>query len=103
MKNFGEFNIKPKTKGFVGDNIKIGNVLNLNIIVEDFKKGPSKIEGKGLRLDMQIILNNTQRVVWVSSNSLIEMIESVPKEDFPFKAKIIKESSGRLVFTSADE
>jgi len=101
MKDFGEFNIKPKSKGFVGEKVSINKILNVPIVVEAFKTGPSKFEGKSDRLDMQILFENKQRVVFVSSASLIEMIKSVPDNGFPFKARIVKEDSGRLVFASA--
>jgi len=103
MRDFGEFNIEPTTKGLKGEHIKIDQLLNVNIIVEGFQVVPSKFKEKGPRLDLQLIYKDVQRMTWVSSKSLIEMIEQVPKNGFPFKAKIVKEDSGRLVFKSADK
>jgi hypothetical protein len=102
MKDFGDFNIKPATKGFQGEKISINKVINVNIIVERFEVNPSNFKEKGDRLDLQIMINNTPRLIFISSKSLIEMIRQVPAEGFPFKTKIIKEDSGRLVFSKSD-
>lgn len=103
MKDFGEFKIVPDKEGFIGNKISINAILNVTIIIEKYKIEKSKFEGKGKRLDMQIMYRNEYRVCWVGSNSLIEMIEKVPKTGFPFTAKIIKEESGRMIFTSSDK
>jgi hypothetical protein len=102
MKDFGEFQIKPDREGFVGDKISINSILNVNIIVVKYKIENSKFEGKGKRLDLQIIFKNIYRVCWISSKNLIEMIEKVPKDGFPFTAKILKADSGQMVFTAAE-
>lgn len=102
MKDFREFGIKPESKGLVGEKININKVLNVNIVVEAFRDEPSKFEGKDRCLHLQFIYNGAQRVLFISSKSLLEMIKKVSEKDFPFKAKIIKEESGRLIFTGAD-
>lgn len=89
MIDFKELGIVPVTKGFVGDKISINAVLNMEIIVERFQIGPSKFAGKDDRLDMQIIFEGKQRVLWISSKTLIDMINRVPENKFPFKTKII--------------
>lgn len=101
MKDFGEFNIVPERKGFRGEKISIKKILNVNIIIEEFKVEKSKFEGK--RLDLQIVFNNVQRLCMIGSQNLIDMIEKVPKNGFPFTTKIIQEESGRMVFVSADK
>lgn len=103
MKDFGEFNIEPATKGFKGDKININKLINVNIIVERFNVVPSKFEGKSDRLDLQVIYNNDYRLVMGSFAGLIEMIKRVPESGFPFKCRIVKEESGRFVFTKALE
>lgn len=100
MKDFGEFNIRLETEGFVGDKISINQVLNLPVVIEKYKTGPSKFENKSTRLDMQLLVNSKRRVLFISSKSLIEMIEKVPKNGFPFRAKIIQDESGRMIFTN---
>lgn len=98
MNEFKDFGIKPVNKGFTGEKININKILNVDIIVEDFKEEKSKYEGKGQCLYMQIIHQAQQRVVFVGSKNLLEMIKAVPKEKFPFKTRIVKENE-RLEFT----
>lgn len=98
MHQFAAFGIKPESQAFVGDKISIQRIVNVEIIVEAYKVSPSKFEGKVSRLDLQIIYEGKQRVVFVSSNTLISMIERVPKEKFPFKTKIVNENN-RLEFS----
>jgi hypothetical protein len=102
VKDFGEFNIEPLTKGLKGEKLDLNKVINVNIIIEAFRIGPSKFEGKSERLDMQIIYKNEQRLIWVSSASLVEMIKRVPENGLPFRTRIEKEDSGRLIFKSAN-
>jgi hypothetical protein len=104
MKDFGDFQIKPNNNGIlIGEKISINKIININIVVETFKISESKFEGKGKRLDLQIIFNGDHRVIFISSKNLIDMIERVPKDSFPFTARIIKEDSGSLVFAAASK
>lgn len=99
MKAFSEFNIKPTNKGLVGEKISINKVLNIDIVVEAFKEADSKFEGKGKCLHLQILLQGQQRVVFIGSKGLLDQINQVPSNGFPFKTKIIKDDSQRLSFT----
>lgn len=103
MKDFGEFNIKHDPKEFSGPKVGINTILNMNIIVEAYRVGPSLIKGKSDRLDMQILLKGEQRIVWVSSKNLIKMINQVPKENFPFTARIISIEGGGYKFVAAEK
>ncbi len=100
MINFKELGIKPKAQSFEGEKIKVERILNKQIIVDGFKIEPSKFKdkGNGKLLTMQIIVDNTKRVLFTGSGTLQEMIEQVPKEKFPFQATIIKENE-RYEFT----
>lgn len=98
MIDFKDLGIAPVTKGFVGDKISINEVLNMEIIVERFQIGPSKFPGKEPRLDMQIIFEGKQRVLWISSKTLADMIKLVPENKFPFKTRIVMNNK-RPVFT----
>lgn len=89
MIDFKDLGITPITKGFVGDKISINEVLNMEIEVLAFKVGPSKFQGKDDRLDLQIKFEGKQRVLWISSKTLIDMINRVPENKFPFKTTII--------------
>jgi len=99
MNSFKDFGIKPMTKAFEGDKIKIDRILNKNIIVEDFKIENSKYEkGNGKCLYIQIAVDNNKRIVFTGSISLMEMIQQVDKDKFPFQTVIIKENE-RFQFT----
>src|SRR5205809_1348577 len=93
MKRFSEFGIKPTLKTLVGDKIKIDRILNKEITVTDYRIENSKYEkGNGKCLYMQIELNNNKHVVFTGSTVLMQLIEQVPKSDFPFQTTIIKDN-----------
>lgn len=94
MNSFKQFNIQPTSKSFEGDKIKIDRILNKEIIVEAFKIEVSKYKdkGNGKCLYVQIHVDNAKRVLFTGSGSLMEMIQSVPANGFPFTTTIIKEN-----------
>lgn len=96
MKSFKEFNIVPTIKGFVGDKIKIERILNREIIVMEYKIEESKFNGKFLSL--QIKIKDEMHVVFTGSNALMDQVQQVPKDGFPFTT-IIKKENERFVFT----
>lgn len=99
MKKFSDFGIKPLTKNFTGDKIKIDRILNKQIIVVDYRIQNSKFEkGHGKRLDLQIAIDGANRVVFTSSSVLMELIQQVPKENFPFTTTIVRDNE-RFEFT----
>lgn len=99
MNQFKDFGIKPQSKAFEGDKIKIDRVLNKNISVLDFKIEQSKFEkGNGKCLYMQIEVDGQKRVLFSGSASLMDMIQQVDKSQFPFGTTIIKENE-RFQFT----
>ncbi len=93
MKSFSEFNIKPKHGRFVGEKIKMYNVLNRPIIVHDYKINESKFRdnGNGKCLYLQIELEDKKRVLFTGSKVLTNMIKQVPREELPFQTVITKE------------
>jgi hypothetical protein len=101
MKKFSQFKIEVTSKCFVGDKIKMAKILNREIIVHDFKLGDSKIfldRGTGKCLQLQISVNEEKHILFTSSIGLIEAIQQVPADDFPFTATIIEEND-RFKFT----
>lgn len=93
MKQFKDFGIKPKLQSFIGDKIKMNKVLNREIIVHDYRVEDSKYgNGSDKCLYLQIEFNETKYVMFTGSKSLMEMIEQVPKSNFPFKTVIVKEN-----------
>ena len=101
MKSFSQFNVKPISKVFEGEKIKMSKVLNIEIVVHDFKLEDSKCfqnRGTGKCLYLQISFNNSKHIIFTSSIGLIEVIQQIPKDGFPFTTTIIQESE-RFIFT----
>lgn len=99
MKQFKDFGIKPSLQSLTGDKIKIERILNRTITVTDYRIEDSKYNnGNAKCLYMQIEVDNTKRVVFSGSKVLIELIEQVPKNEFPFITIIVKENE-RFEFT----
>lgn len=100
MHSFKDFGIKPQVKCFEGDKIKIDRILNKQILVEEYKIDESKFKDKGTGklLTLQIFTDNSKRVLFTGSSTLIEMIQKVPKDKFPFMTTIVKENE-RFEFT----
>ena len=58
MRTFKEFGIKPASKSFIGDKIKIDRIVNREIVVLDYKVEDSKYnKGNGKCLYLQIEFN----------------------------------------------
>jgi hypothetical protein len=101
MNKFSQFNIRISTSGFEGDKIRISKILNIEIIVHDFKIEDSKIfkdRGTCKCLHLQISVSNKKHILFTSSRGLIESIQQVSKNDFPFTTTI-KEENERYLFT----
>lgn len=95
---FSDFKIKTPTQSLVGDKIKVARILNREITVIDYRIEPSKYGDSGRCLYLQIEMNNTKHVVFTGSSPLIQQIEQVPREGFPFLTTIIKDDQ-RYEFT----
>lgn len=101
MNSFSQFNIKASAKGFEGEKIKMSRILNREIVVHDFKIEESKVKdfrerGSGKCLHMQISFDNRKHIVFTSSSGLMETIQQVPKEGFPFTSTIVQENDRYL-------
>lgn len=92
MNAFKDFQITTSHAAFKGDKIKIDRILNCEIIVVDYKIEQSKYEGKGNCLHLQIEYKNNKHVVFTGSKGLMEQIQKVPRDKFPFKTTIVKEN-----------
>lgn len=94
MKQFKELGVTAPSNGFEGDKIKISRVQNRQIIVHNFKIEPSKFldKGNGKCLTMQIEMDGTKYVLFTGSIVLMDMIQKVPKVEFPFMTTIIMEN-----------
>jgi hypothetical protein len=81
--------------------MKISKVLNREIIVHDYKIEDSKCfkdRGDGKCLHLQISMDSNKHIVFTSSGGLMEIIQQIPKDDFPFETTIIEEDK-RFLFT----
>lgn len=88
MREFKEFNIKPKINGFVGEKIQVQKLFNIQITVLAAKIEPSK-QKKGTEfLTLQIEKANEKRIVFTGSTVLIDLIKRLPENSFPFTTVI---------------
>lgn len=87
MKQFSDFNIQIKEANFTGDQIKLNQILNVEIIVHAYRiKDSIKKEGTQY-LTLSIELKDKRYVLFTSGVSLIHSIKQIT--DFPFKTTIV--------------
>jgi len=100
MKRFKDFGIEQSAKGFTGDKVKMAKILNREIKVHDFRIEDSKFnQGNNKKcLHLQIVVGETKHVVFTGSNALMETIQKIPKQEFPFLTTIVEENE-RFEFT----
>jgi len=103
MHSFSQFGIKVVTKSFTGDKIKISKIINREIVVHDFKIEDSKVQsflerGANQCLHLQISINNDMYIVFTSASGLLEAIQQIPSDGFPFTTTIVKDND-RFIFT----
>lgn len=97
-KRFSDFGIKSPVQMFTGDKIRIQRILNREIQVHDFRIEPSKFGDTSKCLYLQIEMDGTRYVVFTGSNTLMELIQQVPRAGFPFATTIVQEEQ-RFEFT----
>jgi hypothetical protein len=98
---FKDLAVKEVSTGLEGNKIPIDTILNRTIIVEDYQIKPSKFEkktGNGMCLYLQFKMNDYRHIVFTSSICLMEMIQQISKDHFPFETTITKKDK-RLLFT----
>lgn len=98
MNQFKSFGIKPKLSTFTGDKIKIERILNTEIKVLAYKIDDSKVKKDTKLLTLQIEKSGVKHIIFTGSTILMQMIEDVEKDKFPFTTIIVKESE-HLEFT----
>lgn len=100
MNEFKNFGITATAKSFTGDKIKMSKILNKQIEVQDYKIDASKYQekGNGKCLHLQIKIGEVQHIVFTGSVTLMDMIEKVPEDKFPFFTTIVEENE-RYAFT----
>jgi len=90
MNNFKNFNIKPIISTFTGDKIKIDRILNTEIKVLEFKIEKSKQKENTNCLTLQIEKAGIKHIIFTGSTILMQMIQEVKKENFPFNTTIVR-------------
>ncbi len=92
MIEFKDLGIATSASNFVGSKVKVNDIINLKIVVEDYKVKKSKFEHLNSEecLWLQIKVNDKRRVLFTGSKSLLNTIKRVPKDAFPFRTTIIK-------------
>lgn len=88
MNQFKDFGIKPELKNFTGDKMPIKRVFNTPIKVLDFKIENSKHKENTRCLTLQIEYKDEKRIIFTGSTVLIQQIENVTKDKFPFTTTI---------------
>lgn len=90
MKKFSEFGIKPDINYFDGDKINIVKILNIPVIVLNYKISDStKKQGTKL-LTLHIRRNGANNVIFCGATILMTTLDKIPKDGFPFETTIIK-------------
>lgn len=100
MRKFSDFKVKVEDNPFRGDKLKIERVLNREITVTAAKVEPSNFTEKGssLRLRLAFLLGAEPHILFSGSSTLIDMIQKIPPEGFPFTTIIVKQNE-RFEFT----
>lgn len=98
MFNFRDLGIKSTENTFTGKKIDMDDILNVEIVVDAFKIQDSTKKKGTMYLTLQIEKEETKRVVFTGSKNLMDLINQVPEDKFPFKTTIRKNDK-RLDFT----
>lgn len=92
MKKFSDLNIIQPDQSFLGEKIKLYNLLNREIIITDYRIVESKFSNSNTqRLDIDLMIDNNKRVTWTGSKRLIETIKQIEKTELPISTTIVKE------------
>jgi len=94
-KQFKDFGIDTASSAYVGKRIDMDEVFNTTIKVYKFRIVDSKYpkdKGRNKCLHLQISINETFHVLFTVSNILIDQVQQIPQDGFPFETKIIKDN-----------
>lgn len=72
-----------------GDKKRLGEILNKEILVTDFRVTKSKQRDGEKCLQMQFVMNSNVYVLFTGSSVLIDQIQSA-KDKIPFKTAVVK-------------
>lgn len=99
-KKFSELGIKVEHKKYVGEKIRLAKVLNTEITIYSYEIKPSKYPKKenDLCLYLQISVGDKKYVAFSIAKLLMDTIQKIPKEAFPFTT-IIRNDNDIYEFT----
>lgn len=89
-RKFSDLGVKTTLKHFIGEKIKISKILNKEIVVVNYSIQPSKIKGDYAQI--QIEIDKRKHVLFTGSTVLIQTLDLINKNDFPFSTVIIEEN-----------
>ena len=92
MKSFKDMGIKVASRAFIGDSLKIERLLNREITVLYHKIEDSTKKPGTKCLYLQLELEGQKRVLFTVAQALLEAIQKVPPENFPFTTTIVKDN-----------
>lgn len=92
MKQFKDFKIKPVVNHFTGDKIKIERLVGSTIKVLDYKIGDSTVKPGTKCLTLHFEKNGVKHICFTSAIILMQEIEKVPVDGFPFETVITREN-----------
>lgn len=97
-KQFSDFGIEAPKAKFTGDKIKMNYILDKKVKVLDYMIEPSKFkEGKAMCLRLWLDVDNTKRILFTGSVSLMRQIENIPAGQ-AFETVIVKKEE-QFLFT----
>jgi hypothetical protein len=102
MNKFKDFDITPVNKGYIGEKISINRIINKEIKIIGFKFKDSnykEVDKYDKCLHLQIFVDDKMHVVFIGSETLVNMIQQLPEDGFPFFTTIIKCDDRRYLFT----
>ena len=92
MKHFKDLGIKVASPAFIGEKVKIERLLNMQIVVLFYKIEDSTKKAGTKCLFLQIEFNEQKRVLFTGAQALLEAIQKVPIDGFPFTTTIVKDN-----------
>ena len=90
MNTFKELGITVACRAFVGDSIKIERLVGKEILVLHHKVTDSTKKLGTQCLYLQLEFEGTKRVLFTGAKALLEAVEKVPENGFPFSTTIVK-------------
>ena len=92
MTAFKDLGIRATSRAFTGEKIKIERLLNRETKVIHFKIEDSSKKAGTKCLYLQLEFEGQKRVLFTGAQALIEVIQQIPADKFPFTTTIVKDN-----------